>query len=191
MQGIIIASLIAAGLVHGRRIGFKGALGAAFAWLVIGAVLVLGYSYRFEAKRVWQRVSGEIVPDSATQTGTRSIQVRRASDGHFYIRTRINGTTVRFLVDTGASTTVLDRDDAIRAGIDPSRLSFNQRFRTANGIVLGASVTLPRVTIGPVALSGVRASVNGAPLSSSLLGVSTLERFRSWKVEDGRLTLTY
>ena len=191
IHGIVIAALIAAGLVHGRRIGFKGALGAAFAWLIIGAVLVLGYSYRFEAERVWQRLAGEIVPDSVSESGARSIQVRRAANGHFYIRARINGTAIRFLVDTGATTTVLDRNDAIRAGIDPKRLSFTQSFRTANGIVMGAPVTLPRLTIGPVTLTGVRASVNGAPLSESLLGISTLERFKSWKVEDGILTLTY
>ena len=191
IHGVVLAALIAAGLVHGRRIGFKGALGAAFVWIAIGAVLVLGYSYRFEAKRVWQRVSGEIMPDSPTAIGARSIQVRRADDGHFYIRAEVNGVVIRFLVDTGATTTVLSPKDAIRAGIDPSRLSFNQRFRTANGIVMGAAVMLPRLTIGPFALSGVRASVNGAPLSNSLLGISTLARFKSWKVEDGRLTLSY
>ncbi len=191
IQGVVLAALIAAGLVHGRRIGFKGALGAAFAWLAIGALLVLGYSYRFEAKRAWQRVSGEIVPDHPTATGARSIQVRRADNGHFYIRARINGATIRFLVDTGATTTVLDPRDAVRAGIDPSRLVFNQRFRTANGIVRGAAVMLPRLTIGPMTLRNVRASVNEVALSDSLLGISTLARFKSWKVSDGRLTLSY
>ncbi len=191
IHGVLLAALIAAGLVHGRRIGFKGALGAAFVWLAIGAVLVLAYSYRFEAKRVWQRVSGEIVPDSPTATGTSGFQVRRAADGHFYVMARINGTAIRFLVDTGATTTVLSPKDAIRAGIDLSRLSFSQLFRTANGIVRGAPVMLGRLTIGPVTLQDVRASVNEVPLTNSLLGISTLARFKSWKVEDGRLTLIY
>ncbi|MCZ6885803.1 MAG: TIGR02281 family clan AA aspartic protease, partial [Alphaproteobacteria bacterium] len=76
-------------------------------------------------------------------------------------------------------------------GIDPSRLVFNQRFRTANGIVRGAAVMLPRLTIGPMTLRNVRASVNEVALSDSLLGISTLARFKSWKVEDDRLTLSY
>jgi predicted aspartyl protease len=40
-------------------------------------------------------------------------------------------------------------------------------------------------------LRNVRASVNEVALSHSLLGISTLARFKSWKVSDGRLTLTY
>ncbi|MCZ6496346.1 MAG: TIGR02281 family clan AA aspartic protease [Alphaproteobacteria bacterium] len=191
IQGIVLAAVIAAGLVHGRRIGFKGALGAGFAWIAIGAALVLGYSYRFEGLRAWQRIAGEIVPAATMRAGPRSFAVRRAADGHFYIRAEVNGTSIRFLVDTGASTTVLGPRDAARVGIDPARLSFTQRFRTANGIVRGAPVILARFKIGPVRFRDVRASVNEVPLGGPLLGISTLKLFKSWKVEDDRLTLSY
>jgi aspartyl protease family protein len=190
VHGVALAALIGAGLIHGRRLGFKGALGAAFAWLAIGAGLVLAYSYRFEAARAWNRIASELVPGRAITThGT--LTVRRAADGHFYIRTRVNGVDIRFLVDTGATSTVLDPRDAARVGLDPRRLSFSQTFRTANGIVRGAPVTLARVEIGQVMLRDVRASVNEVGLGSSLLGISTLERFRRWRVEDGTLTLEY
>jgi aspartyl protease family protein len=191
IHGVVLAALIAAGLVHGRRIGFKGALGAICAWTAIGALLVLGYSYRFEFQSAWQRIAGEIVPATTIRTGPRSFAVRRADDGHFYIRAEINGTSIRFLVDTGASTTVLGPRDAARIGIDPARLSFTQLFRTANGLVRGAPVTLPSLTIGPVRFRDVRASVNEVPLGGPLLGISTLKLFKSWKVENDRLTLTY
>lgn len=191
VSGVVLAAMIAAGLVHGRRIGFKGALGAGFAWIAIGAALVLGYSYRFEFQNVWQRLAGEIVPDSTIRAGPRAFAVRRAADGHFYIRAEVNGTPMRFLVDTGASTTVLGPRDAARAGFDPARLSFTQRFRTANGIVRGAPIIIARMTLGPVQFRDVRASVNAVALSSPLLGISTLKLFKSWKVENDRLTLTY
>lgn len=190
VYGIGLAALIGAGLIHGRRVGFKGAIGATFAWLAIGALLVLGYSFRFEFQNMWQRITGELMPDRVQVEG-REIAVRRAADGHFYIRAEVNGTPIRFLVDTGASSTVLDPGDAERAGFDPRRLSFTQSFRTANGTVRGAPVTLDSVTIGPVRLSNVRASVNAVPLGTSLIGVSTLQNFRSWRVEDGTLTLAY
>jgi predicted aspartyl protease len=57
--------------------------------------------------------------------------------------------------------------------------------------VRGARVSLARIAFGPVEFRDVRASVNGAPLGTSLLGISTLERFRAWRVEDGTLTLEY
>jgi aspartyl protease family protein len=190
VHGVALAALIGAGLIHGRRLGFKGTLGAAFAWLAIGAGLVLAYSYRFDTERAWNRIVSELMPGRAVTThGT--FTVRRAADGHFYIRTRINGAEVRFLIDTGATSTVLDPHDAVRVGLDPRALSFSQTFRTANGIVRGAPVTLARVEIGQVALRDVRASVNEVSLGSSLLGISTLERFRRWRVEDGTLTLEY
>ena len=191
IHSVVLAALIAAGLVHGRSIGFKGALGAICAWTAIGALVVLGYSYRFEFQEAWQRVAGEIVPADTIRTGPRSFAVRRADNGHFYIWGQVNGTSIRFLVDTGASMTMLGPRDAARISIDPARLSFTQRFRTANGLVWGAPVTLPSLTIGSVRFRDVRASVNKVPLGGPLLGVSTLKLFKGWKVEKDRLTVFY
>lgn len=189
--GIVLAAAIAAGLVHGRRVGFKGAVGAICAWTAVAALLVLGYSYRFELQDAWRRIAGEIAPDSVVNAGPRSFAIRRANDGHFYIRAEVNGAPIRFLVDTGATKTVLGPKDAARAGIDPARLSFTEPARTANGIVWGAPVTLSRVTIGPVRFRDVKASVNGVALSTSLLGISTLNLFKGWKEENDRLILSY
>lgn len=191
IQGVVLVAVIAAGLVHGRRVGFKGTIGALSAWLAIGAVLVLGYSYRFEFEDAWHRIKGEVVPDSVVRTGAQALTVRRSVDGHFYIRAEVNGTPIRFLVDTGATTTVLGPRDATRIGIDPKGLSFTQRFRTANGMVRGAAVTLDSLAIGPLTFRNVRASVNEVPLGGPLLGISTLRLFKSWRVENDRLTLTY
>lgn len=191
VQGIVLVAVIAAGLVHGRRIGFRGAIGALCAWAAIGAVAVLGYSYRFEFQDAWSRIKGEVVPDAAVSTDGRNITVRRSDDGHFYIRARVNGTSIRFLVDTGATTTVIGPRDAARIGIDTKRLSFTQQFRTANGMVRGAPVRLASLEIGPVRFRDVRASVNEVPLGGPLLGISTLQRFKGWRVERDRLTLSY
>jgi aspartyl protease family protein len=190
LQGVLLAALIGAGILHGRRMGLKTTLGAAFIWLALGAGLVLAYSYRFEAERAWNRITAELVPDRI-RAAQGAIRVRRADDGHFYMRVLVNGTEVRFMVDTGATTTVLDPRDAARVGFDPRQLRFNETFRTANGTVRGARVSLARIAFGPVEFRDVRASVNGAPLGTSLLGISTLERFRAWRVEDGTLTLEY
>lgn len=190
VQGVLLAALIGAGLVQGRRIGFRGAAGAALAWLAVGAALVLAYSYRYQAQDAWRRITGEIVPDQV-HAGAGRLTVRRAADGHFYMRARVDGVEVRFLIDTGAGETVLDPRDAVRIGLDPARLRFTQSFQTANGIVRGAPVMLRSFEVGPLHLTNVRASVNAVPLGTSLLGVSTLGRFLRWHVANDTLTLEY
>lgn len=45
------------------------------------------------------------------------IVLTRAEDGLFYLTGRVNGTPVRFLIDTGATTMVLSKRDARRAGV--------------------------------------------------------------------------
>ena len=72
---------------------------------------------------------------------------------------------------------------------DFSRLFFDRVYRTANGTVRGAAVRLGRVKIGPIKLKDVRASVNGAPMTTSLLGMKFLGWFGSYKVTADNLTL--
>jgi aspartyl protease family protein len=191
VHGVVLAALIGAGLIHGRRMGFKGAMGSAFAWLAIGAGLVLAYSYRFEAERAWNRIRAELVPGSVQVAGTRAIKLRRANDGHFYVEAKVNGVPVRFMIDTGASSTVLDPRDAERVGLRLARLTFHQRLRTANGVVRAAPATVSRLDFGPVGFADVRLLVNGAAIGTSLIGIETLQRFKSWRVADDRLTLEY
>jgi aspartyl protease family protein len=51
-------------------------------------------------------------------------------------------------------------------------------------------VTLKEVTIGPIALADVRAAVNSAPMTESLLGMSFLRRLKGWRIDGDRLTLS-
>jgi aspartyl protease family protein len=191
VHGVVLAALIGAGLIHSRRMGFKGAVGSAFAWLAIGAALVLAYSYRFEAEQAWQRIQAELAPGRVQIAGERTISLRRASDGHFYVEAKVNGVPVRFMIDTGASSTVLDPRDAERAGFRMGHLAFHQRLRTANGTVRAAVVTASRLDFGPIGFADVRHLVNGAAIGTSLMGIETLQRFKSWRVADDRLTLEY
>lgn len=117
------------------------------------------------------------------------IQLRRGSDGHFHATLEINGAPVRFIVDTGASSVVLTREDARRVGLDPGRLDYTRIANTANGTVRGAPVTLDEVRFGGTVERNLRAVVNGGDLFSSLLGMDYLDRFRRITVEGDTLTL--
>ena len=58
-----------------------------------------------------------------------------------------------------------------------------------HGIGLGAPIRLREIRVGPIVVRDMRALVNKAPMSSSLLGIDFLERLSSYSVKDGVLTM--
>ena len=155
-------------------------------WLAIGLVLVIGYSFKDE---LGSRLLGELVPQRGIANSDGSVSFRAGTDGHFHVEARINGTRLRLLVDTGASQVVLSPADARHLGFDLAALDFRHVSETANGPVSGAPVTLREVAVGDVRLVDVAASVNGAEMSESLLGMSFLSRLSGFEVSGDRLTL--
>jgi len=94
------------------------------------------------------------------------------------------------IVDTGASTIVLRPEDAKKAGIDVSKLSFTVPVMTANGRTVAARVRLDSVAIGPLQREHVDALVaEPKALTESLLGMSFLGRLRSYEFSGDFLTL--
>jgi len=174
--------------VVARRRGLTVLRDAAL-WIGVIAVIALGYAYRGELAQVWVRVKGELLPHQGIAAGAQSVSFRAAADGHFHVEAEIEGQSVRFMVDTGASDVVLNASDARRLGFEPSRLAFTRLYRTANGEILGAPVTLRSVRVGPIELKDVRASVSEADMGRSLLGMSFLGRLGGYAVENGTLTL--
>ncbi len=186
---LLLAALLASGLLLGRRVRPRGAIKAVLIWGGLGLALVVGYGYRLELGAVGERVLGELLPHQGLEVGDGVLSFRAGAGGHFRVEARVDGRAMRFLVDTGASDIVLSPADAARLGFDLGRLSFSRRYRTANGQVMGAPVTLGEVRIGPFRFRRVRAYVNGAAMGESLLGMSFLERFDSYEVRGGTLFL--
>jgi aspartyl protease family protein len=95
--------------------------------------------------------------------------------GHFFTEGAINGTPVRFLVDTGATTIALPGRDAERLGID-YRKGPRGMTNTANGTVTVYQVKFDRVKIGAIELSAVEGVVIERGLDVALLGMTFLNR---------------
>lgn len=190
-QLVAIGALVASGMLLGRRVGVGMALRSILAWGALAIALILGYSYRYELADVAARLTGELRPSEGQLTGERALSFRQARGGHFLVEARVEDVPVRFLVDTGATYTVLSRTDARRLGFDTDSLRYTQPFGTANGQIMAAPVTLASVTLGPVTFDDVRAYVSRGEMNGSLLGMSFLRRFRSYEVRDGTLTLRW
>lgn len=194
---VYLAALLAfvvGGLGYRRRFG-RGSLPALMIWIAAGFVLVAVYAYRGPLLRLAEPVLAELDPSRVIQRtgegGSDEFAIRRGQDGHFHLDADVNGASVRFLVDTGASSTVLTIADAERAGIETAGLEFDRPVDTANGVAFSARTTLRTLSIGPYRLSSVPARVMRADaLSSSLLGMSVIDRFRSWRIEGDRMILS-
>jgi aspartyl protease family protein len=168
---------------------FTQAVTAALLWVVVGLVLVIGYSYRFELGNVADRVLAEIIPGHVISHG-RTVEVARTSAGDFDISARINGVRVPMVLDTGASSVVLTQQDAKAAGLPLEVLNYAVSIDTANGRTRAAQVTLDRLAVGGLEERSVEALiVQPGQLRTSLLGMSFLNRLQSWQVSGDRLIL--
>lgn len=167
---VALLAFIASGLFWGRRRSLGKSARDFGLWVLIFAMVVIAYGFR---DVLWR----ELLPAEMSVTETGAIELRRASDGHFFAEVEVNGVPVRFMVDTGATDIVLSRRDAERVGIDMDTLNFMGRARTANGVVETAAVRLGVVRLGRITETGVRASVSSGGLDTSLLGMAGLDRF--------------
>jgi aspartyl protease family protein len=183
---LVIAGAVALMMFRER---FAQALTAALFWVALALILVVGYSYRFELHDIADRLMAELAPGHATTAG-RTVQVARAANGDFAVTTQINGARVSMVLDTGASSVVLTREDAKAAGLPLEVLAYTVSIDTANGRTQAAPVTLDRLAIGGLIEHSIAALVaQPGQLKVSLLGMSFLNRLQSWEVRGDRLLL--
>ena len=116
-------------------------------------------------------------------------QVTKAPDGHYWADAQVNGHSVRFLVDTGASFVALTRTDAEQLGLNPSALVYDAPVATANGATHAARVQLDYVAVSGARVEQVPAMVIADGLSTSLLGMSYLNRLSRFEATPTSLIL--
>ena len=130
----------------------------------------------------------ETVPKPRANFDNAAI-ISREADGHYWTRADVEGTDVRFMVDTGASIVALTLLDAQRIGYKPADLEFDNEVRTAGGVTMGAYVVLKKVRIGRVEIDDVSAMVLKDGLEQSLLGMSFLGELYSYEFKGDTLII--
>lgn len=188
-----IGAMMGAGILASRR-QWGESLRQAAIWLLIILALATGYLYRFDLQQVGSRLTAGLIPGRAVVTtganGEQILVVHKGVSGHFETDVSIDGTPLRMMVDTGASSIVLTYDDAMRLGINPDNLVFSIEVSTANGRAMAAPVTLRQVAIGPIMRGTIRGMVTQAgQLDQSLLGMSFLETLGSIEITRDELRL--
>ena len=162
-------------------------------WAIIGFILFSVYSLRFELRQFGTKLLSELNPSIADINSNGKVSIRSNINGQFILEARVvysgRGLPIRFLVDTGATNVVLSPRDARNLSVNFENLQFNQRYQTANGVVLGAPIRLDKIGVGSISINNIRASVNKSEIGLSLLGMSYLDRLGGFEVRNNILTL--
>lgn len=115
--------------------------------------------------------------------------IARGRGGHYWVNGSVNGSSMPFLLDTGASAVALNAVQARRLGIDFMASGKPMQVTTASGVERGWQVTLRSVKVGAIEVLGVEAIVlEGNFPADALLGMSFLNRI-GWRQEQDALVL--
>ena len=162
-------------------------------WILIIGGLLLGYTYKNDIKKILNNVYANIIPGAIIEevkNGKNTVSVIANQSGHFFVNSIVNGVKMRFLIDTGATDVALTRNDAKKLGINLDKVSYTRKMVTANGITWCAPIKLDYIKIGKIVIYNVTASVGKEDkLNTGLLGMSFLNRLKSYQVYDNSLTM--
>jgi aspartyl protease family protein len=156
---------------------------------VISAAAVVTLSPRPVALRAARAEAPFAAAYDTPASPRASKAILKSPDGHFWADGEVDGHSVRFLVDTGATAVALTPEDAAKLGVDPADLHYSYRVVTAGGQIRAASIRLASITVGGARLNDVEALVIEKGLDTSLLGMTYLGRLSRFEATRGALVL--
>lgn len=162
---------------------------ALWAFVAVAGYLVVTEGWLAPRTALPEATAAAPTPSGPQRQVGNSMTIPADPSGHYLVTAHVNGTPIRFLVDTGATLIALTPKDAQAAGLDRDLLDFSRPVQTANGTIKFAPVTLREIRLGALSLNDVDAAVIGAPGGISLLGMSFLKQLESYEIRDGKLTI--
>lgn len=114
-----------------------------------------------------------------------NLDIAQSLDGHFWVDGRLNGEPVRFLVDSGATTTSISAETARRVGIEPSS-GIPAIVRTANGTISVQRGRAERLEVGHIVREDMAVHISEGFGGTNVLGMNFLSSLSGWGVEGQR-----
>ena len=182
---LLMAIMLVAGSLMTRREPAMRMLTMALAWIAIfGAGFVL-FTFRDNFGWVTQRLKSEAL-GTPVQEGKQT-RIPMAIDGHFWVDATLNGQKVKFLVDSGATTTTVGRDIAKKSGVAISAQR-DRYVRTGNGIILVATGRARELKVGDIVRRDLAIEIADGD-NLNVLGMNYLSTLTRWGVEGRWLIL--
>ncbi len=172
---IALLILFSGGLRNAFRQDKKGFFRIVLGWIMVFAGLIFSYDMynNYKNNQILERTQN-MAPDYIIQK----------NGSHFYTDVEVNGVSIPFMVDSGASLVVLTKESAEKAGIDVANLKEIVIVSTANGEKMEKATYAKEMRLGNVVLKDIRIAVSEEGLDQNLLGNSFMKHF-SQKLEVG------
>jgi aspartyl protease family protein len=182
---ILMAIMLVLGALMSRREPIAKLLTMALAWVAIFAAGFVLFTFRDDFGWVAQRLKAEAVGSPVVEGSETRIPM--AIDGHFWVEGEVNGQPVKFLVDSGATMTTIDRATALRAGV-PVSARADQLVRTGKGIMRVSSARAAQLQVGGITRRDIGLQVAEHD-DLNVLGMNFLSSLSRWGVEGRWLIL--
>ncbi len=199
----VAGAMALAGAAAAQNVALTGVLGSKALLVIDGAPpKAVGVGETWRGVKVVSTQSGQAVVevDGSRQTlllggapvsqggapageGDSRIVLHASGNGHFMTLGQINGRSISFMVDTGASYVSVSASDAERLGVN-LKAAQPIVMGTANGSTQAWRVKLNSVRIGNTTVHEVDAVVMPASMPFVLLGNSFLTRFQMTRTND-------
>jgi aspartyl protease family protein len=182
---ILMAIMLVLGSLMARREPAAKLVTMGLGWVVIFAAGFVLFTFRDDFGYLAQRLKAEAIGTPVSQD--QETRIPMAIDGHFWVNAKLNGRDVRFLVDSGATMTTIDRETAKAAGVPVSQRR-DQFVRTGNGIIRVSSGRADELSVGDIVRRDVGVQVADND-DLNVLGMNYLSTLSRWGVEGRWLIL--
>lgn len=170
-----------------RRIPIAQGLKMFAGWVLIFAAAYVIFTFRDDFRALGSRVLLDARGGVEDMQGGE-VRIRQASDGHFWVTAQLNDQDVRFLIDSGATTTSVSGDTAARVGLRPvSRIG--AMVQTANGVVVVGRGRADSLKVGSIERRDLAVHISPSADDVNVIGMNFLSSLSSWSVEGRILVL--
>jgi aspartyl protease family protein len=187
--GWIVLGVLLAIVILASRLPVVGGVVRGMVTLAIVGLLVIVVAERERFDPYLGRIAAMLKLGGDQEVTGRELRVRMASDGHFWVRARIDGAERRLLIDSGATVTALSARTAAAAGLKPRRGLFPILINTANGTIPAESATVGELKLGNIVARRLAVVVSPSFGELDVLGMNFLSQLESWRVEGRTLVL--
>jgi aspartyl protease family protein len=150
-------------------------------------LLYVGFLFKDEMGTLWERARADITGNPTILSDGSSI-VLTLNDGHFWATGSTPSGELGFLVDSGATVTMISAAGAERLGVVADR-GYPVIVETANGRTMARRGVIDRLSVGSITVADlpILIATNGDDVN--VLGMNWLNRMASWRVEGNQMVI--